>query len=282
MSGNAAAPPEAPAATPPAPIANEKGELRENWIESLDEDLRGESFLGEVKDIQSMARSVVNARKMVGKDKIVVPRTDEEWGEFYKVGGRPDTAADYNLVRPEDFPEEHYNNELASAAMELFHKIGLSKKQADALFEFNNTNALAVIKAAADADEAAFKETEDALYKEWGNAYEERKHLGNVAIEKAVKDDEEFKARLTDKFGNDPDFIRFASNIGGLFAEHGDVAVPGVPTPSDIQAQIDEAMQHPAYKADYAAHGITKKEHQRQVQKVARLFQAQAKARKTG
>jgi hypothetical protein len=272
--------------TPPAPLVDENGVLREGWLEKLDEDLRGESYLKEVKDVQGMARSVINARRMVGRDKIAIPTTDEEWNVFHKVGGRPDTVADYNLVKPEDFPEEHYSQDLANAAMELFHKIGISKKQAEALFEFNNNNALVALKAKQDADAASYKEVEDALYKDWGNAYEQNKHLGNVAIEQAVTKDgkvnEELKVRLVEKFGNDPDFIRAFSNLGAKFAEHGDVAIPGIPTPGDIQAKIDDEMAHKSYSPDYAKHGFTKAQHKAQVEKVYRMREELIKATKTG
>lgn len=271
-----------PTGTPLAPsLADENGVLREGWLEVLEEDLRNESYLQEVKDIQGMARSVVNARRMVGKDKIAIPKTDEEWNEFYKIGGRPDTATDYGFVRPDDFPEEYWNQDYANAAQDIMFKFGASKQLADALRTLNIESTLVGIKAKKDTEEANYKELEEALYREWGNAFEQKKHLGNVAIEKGTNGNEDFRARLVEKFGNEPDFIRFASNLGGKFAEHGDVAIPGVPTPGDIRRKIDEEMAKPSYRADYARHGITKQEHDRQVKLVSRLFQEKAASAKT-
>lgn len=272
-----------PVVTTPVPIIGEDGKFSENWRESLPEDIREEKCLQTFGDIQGMSKSLVHALRTVGKDKIVIPQTDEEWSEFHKVGGRPDTAADYNLVRPEDFPEEHYSPELATTAMELFHKIGLSKTQADALFAFNNNTVLARLQTKKDTDAAARVELETALNQEWGNAFQQKKHLGNVAVEKGTAGDEEFRARLTGKFGDDPDFIRFASNLGSKFAEHGDIAVPtGIPTPADMQAKIDEEMTKPSYQTDYAKHGFTKAQHKAQVDKVYRLRQELIASTKTG
>lgn len=284
--------------TIPAPIVAADGNFAENWPKMLtDQSLHDDKTLETFKNVESLAKSYVHVRKQVPMNKVVIPNeasTDEEWGEFHKAGGRPDTAADYNYVRPEALPEEHWNQDFANAAQEILFKGGASKKLADALLELNVQTTLATLKAKGEAEEAAVKEIEEALYRDWGKAFEQKKHLGNVAIQQGVTKmervgtethevvDEEFKARLTDKFGNDPDFIRYSSNLGAKFAEHGDISVPGVPTPGDIQTQIDNEVANPAYSADYAAKGFTKQQHQAQVQKVSRLFQEKAAATKTG
>lgn len=278
------APPETPPVIPPEPttllpLADADGKLRDNWLESLDEKYRDEPYLKEVKNVQSMASSVVSARKMVGADVIKIPREgagDEELEAWHKAGGRPDTAADYNIVRPEDFPEEHWKAELALAAQDIFHKIGLNSKQAEAIVAFNNANILTAIKTQNDAIEANRQEIKDGLYKDWGAAYEAKKHQGNYAVEKGTGGDEEFKARLCAKFGDDPDFIRFTSNLGGKFAEHGDIVESHIPTPGDIQAEINKEMQTEAYKSGrHPGHKVS-------VQKVSRLFQEKNKVTPTG
>lgn len=274
-SGSAVASPETPVAPETAPLIDSEGNLREGWTSILDEDLRDESYLKEAKTLQGMARSVVSARGMVGKDKIPIPTeasSEADWDTFYTAGGKPQTATDYGLARPEELPEEFYNEELATAAQDLFHKIGLNKKQADALFAFNNNNVIAQLTKNVQDGELSMNELKDGLYKDWGNAFEQKKHLGNVAVEQGTNGDGEFKERLTQKFGNDPDFIRFASNLGSKFQEAGSVKVDAIPTPGDIQEQIDAAQGNPAYGADFAKHGFTKAQHKQQVNLVQQLF----------
>jgi hypothetical protein len=114
--------------------------------------------------------------------------------------------------------------------------------------------------------ESTQKELVAGLQREWGRAYEQNVHLGNVAIEEGVKGNDEFKERLTKKFGNDPDFIRFASNLGSKFAESKMIDT-SIPTPMDIQEKINEMMQTDAYmNRNNPNHKIT-------VEKVQRLFQ---------
>lgn len=283
--------------TPPAPLVDDKGVLREGWQEILPEDLREEPYLKEVKNLEGISRSVVSARKMVGANKMTIPTeasSEEEWDNYHKIGGRPDTAADYNYVRPEALPEEHWNQDFANAAQEILFKGGASKKLADALLELNVQTTIATLKAKVEAEQTAYKEAEIAWHKECGNAIEQKTHLGNIAIDQGVRKtervgteshevvDEEFRARLTEKFGNDIDFVKFTSNLGSKFAEHGDIAAPGVPTPGDIQTQIDNEMASKAYGTDYTKHGFTKAQHEAQVKKVSRLFDEKAAATKTG
>ena len=280
-----AEPPVAPPAAPPIPLVNSDGELKEGWRETLPEDIRGDKVFDRVSNFEGIMKSLSSAEKAFGKDKIVKPNeasSDVEWDAYYAAGGRPDTAADYNLTRPEELPEEHYSQELATAAQELFHKIGLSQKQADALFAFNNSNVIAVL--AKNAQDAELESTtlKNGLYAKWGNAYEQRKHLGNAAVESGTVGDVEFKERLLGKFGNDPDFIEYSANLGAKFQEAGSPVVTAIPTPGDIQEQINTEQANKAYGIDYAKHGFTKQQHKAQVAKVQLLFQERDKHLKTG
>lgn len=276
----------ATAVQPTPPLVNADGELREGWRDSLPEDIRADKVFDRVSNWEGMAKTLASAEKMIGRNKVAVPNeaSDEaEWDAFYLAGGRPDTAADYGFTRPEELAEEYYSEERSKKYMELFHKIGLSKKQAQAIFDTHNADIVAHLALNKQNAELEMETLKNGLALDWGNAYEQKKHLGNVAVEQGVNGDEEFKVRLTNKFGNDPDFIRFAANVGSRFVEHGAVDTSKlIPTPGDIQAQIDEEVAKPVYGADYAKHGFTKAQHQAQVAKVSALFQQKVKSTKTG
>lgn len=266
--------------TVPVSMIGEDGNFVEGWQKMLkDETLHEDKTLQQLKNIDNLAKSYVHVRKQVPLDKMAIPNentTDEEWESWHTAGGRPPTAADFNIARPDDFPEENWNNDIALAAQDLFHKIGLNTKQVAAITEFNNANIMAAIKVQNDAIIANRQEIKDGLFKDWGAAYPQKEHQGNYAIEKGTGGDAEFKARLTAKFGDDPDFIRFASNIGGKFAEHGDIVDSHIATPGDIQAEIDKEMQTEAYKSRKHPG------HKASVKKVSQLFQEKSKVTPTG
>lgn len=266
---------EAQNSNAPTSIIGEDGNFVKNWQTLLkDESLHEDKTLGTIKNPESLAKSYVHVRKQVPLDKIAKPTEnygDEDWNQWYEAGGRPPTAADYNIQKPEEFPEEHWNKELMTNAQEVFHKIGLNQKQAKELMSWYNQTSLSAIQAEAQNNETQVREVEDALHREWGAAFSEKVRIGNLAVEKAVTDkngrvDEEYKIRLLDKINRDPDLIKMTSNLGGKFIEAG-APMPGIPTPGDIQNRINEEMAKPAYCT--AAHP----DHKRQVQLVQRLFQ---------
>lgn len=252
---------DTPVVDAPTPeLFGEDGNFTENWTHTLkNEALHDDPTLKTIRNMDALASVTVNTKSMVGKNTIAIPTdasTELEWEEYHKAGGRPETAADYNLTRPEDLPEEHWNQDYANGIQDILFKFGGSERLAGALFEFDN-NFKATLRAQRIQDEElATTELKNGLYTEWGNAYEQRLHLGNIAIEqgvsKVVNDatvvDEELKARVIKKYGNDPDLIRVLSNLGSKFIEHGLADTSKlIPTPSDLQSQIDEIQANPLY-----------------------------------
>lgn len=266
--------------TTPTSLIGENGNFVKDWHKLLkDESLHDDKTLPNFKEVESLAKSYVHVRKQVPLDKMAIPNensTDDDWEKWYEAGGRPPTAVDYALARPKEFPEEYWSDERANKWMERFHKVGLNPKQVKYLFDENNADILEAIKAQNDLIIANRQEVKDGLYKDWGAAYESKKHQGNYAIEKGTEGDPEFKARLLAKFGDDPDFIRYSSNLGGKFAEHGDIVESHAQTPDDIQAEIDKEMHTEAYQKR------THPGHKAAMKRVSMLFQEKNKVTPTG
>ncbi len=238
------------------------GVLNEGWQGTLEEGLREEKSLLSFKSVGDLAKSFVTTKKMVGANVIPIPTdisTEGEWQEFHKAGGRPETVADYNLKAPEGFPEEALEKVFPKARMEAwqerFFKGGVSKSAADHFIaEFAN-DMIADIQAMSQSKETEKAELTNGLATEWGAAFEQKKHLGNIAMNEAASSmvggqlvvNEEFKARLVKKAGNDPDIIRAFANLGEKFAEGKPPGFAAVPTPSVYQDQIDTLMADPLY-----------------------------------
>lgn len=236
------------AETTPTPFVNGDGTFVGNWTNGLEEDVKSEKGLGLFKNVKDLAKSYVNARRMIGKDKIAVPNeksTPAEWEEFYKAGGRPETSADYKLDYPKDMPTPEVP-ELRKAWIDAAHKMGYSKKQAAGAYEFYNSLVKQAVLQQQQTEELAQKEANENLHTVWGKAYEQRIHYGNVAIEQGTAGNEELKEKVIEKFGNDPDFIQFVSNLGDKFAEHKTIS-PNIPTPGDLMTRINDLMHSDAY-----------------------------------
>jgi len=247
----AADPPAVPAA--PASPFNADGTFVENWHTMAPdgyEELREDKTLPRLKNPWDMARSYVQVRKQVPLDKMPRPNenfSEQDWGEFHKAGGRPDTAGDYNIKRPDEIPEELMPKEIVEGFQELFHKIGLSKKQSDALTAYNNEKTIEAIQDMAQKEEQEGIAVWDAIHKEWGRAFDQNVHRGNVAIHAGSNGDEGLEQRLLAKANKDPDLLKLVSNLGGKFTENTPFESSSVPTPSDLQTQIAKLRADPRY-----------------------------------
>lgn len=232
------------------------GVLNEGWRGTLEEELREDKSLMSFKSVGDLAKSFVNTKRMVGANVIPIPTdasTEGEWQEYHKAGGRPETVADYNLGVPEGFPEDIKAQVFPEGRIEKwqerFFKGGISKKAADAFIAEFAQDILADYKSIKQTEELAMSELKSGLVTDWGAAFEQNKHLGNMAIEEGTSGDDEFKARIVEKFGNDPDFVRYSANLGSKFAEGKPPGFAAIPTPNDYQDQIETLMADPLYTA---------------------------------
>lgn len=269
---NSPNPAPAPDPSPqPAPVAlvNHEGALRENWRETLPEGIRDKKVFDRVKDFPGAMTSLAHFESMVGADTMVRPSEssgDDAWNEYFKVGGRPDTAAEYGFERPKDFPEEHYSQERAVKAAEMLHAAGASSKLAKAIFEWHHADISAQLKDQATNAGLAFDELKTNLISDWGNSYEAKTHIGNAALEKGFElsksTDPEFKERIIEKVNKDPDLLRFFGDFGALVQESQGIDLPtnANETPADLDEQLGELMAtdafnnkiHPQHKAAMA------------------------------
>jgi len=142
---------------------------------------------------------------------------------------------------------------------------------------------LAEIKEYNDSLIAYQKESKDSLFKRWGAAYDQRIHKGNFAVTKGTAGDDELKERLLNlplegggRLGDNPDFLEYNANLGGKFAEHEDIVGKTIPTPDDIQAEINKEMAKPAYT------DRNHPDHKACVKRVSLLFQEKNKVTPTG
>ena len=88
----------------------------------------------------------------------------------------------------------------------------------------------------------------------------------------AVDGDAEFQNTITQKYGNDYDFIRLMSNLGAKFSEH-KIPTSGehvTKTPAEHQTAIDDATANPAFMD--RAHP----QHKQAVETVTRLYKQKA------
>ena len=230
-------------------IVNQDGSFGENWRNALPEDIRGEECWDVVTDFGNMAKQFVNQRKAIGKDKVVLPganATPEEKATFYDSIGRPKTPQDYKVDVPDEMAE-FYTPEVMDEQAKLAHEIGATNEQFAAYMQKSMERDAQLLQQQVDAQKQAVQSAEDSLRKEFGAAYDQRIHVANRLVSEALPN-EESQMAFIEKFGSDPDFIRFASVVGSRLVESKAlVAELSTDTPGEAQKKIDSLMATPGY-----------------------------------
>jgi hypothetical protein len=170
--------PEAPPSVPPPTLLAEP-EPAGDWKEQLPTELREHHSLQNISDVGTLAKTMIHAQSMVGAEKIAVPgkwATDDDWTDVYNKLGRPDDATGYEF----DFGDADTDTEFVDGFRSVAHEVGLSDRQAQKLAGWYMDTMAQNSPEAMETDvEAAKAETEAALRKEFGRAFDDRLALGD-------------------------------------------------------------------------------------------------------
>jgi hypothetical protein len=243
-----------------------RDELQKDWQDSLSDDLKENETLKGITTVSGMAKMLVNAEGMVGKDKVVMPSedaTDEELEVFYTKLGRPAKDTDYDLTLPE---EVKYADEDIKAFRGFAHKIGLSAAHTKALFEWHTGLSIESAKTESIKQAEALQTVEGTLKKDWGTAYDQKKNIALRAIRTFA--DADSVVALEEGLGNDPRMVKMFNAIGAAISEDklkGDVQVY---TPVENQSAINAILadlKHPYHNKNAPGHT-------RAVEKMSKLY----------
>ena len=233
------------------------------FLDSLPEDLRGEPSLRTFTDPASLAKSYVNAQRMIGADKIPKPGkswTDDQYNEFYNSIGRPDSADAYELNLGEGM-----NDDAISGLKQAMWEAGLQPRQVDRIAKFITESGEVSKTEAQSRAESAVYESEQVLRQEFGQAYEQRIGMAQSAArtllgEKGVDMFGEVELSDGRMLGDHPEVIKMFSALADQIGEDNLVGEPTelIMTPEEAQRQLKEVMrqdgpyldaQHPEHDA---------------------------------
>lgn len=208
-----------------------------DWKTDLPEDLANDPNMQHITSVEAMAKSYINAQKMVGAEKIAIPgqwATEDDWSSVYNKLGRPEAPGDYDLTLPDEA-----NDEFINWFKETSHGAGLSEKQAQqfatAYAEFMDT--------ATVFDDATIEqkrtEAEQAMRQEIGRDFDVKlKQVNNLMSEFDVPDLSEQLMADGSLLGDNPDMMRFFFQINDYLREQiGEDRLPG----SDSRPGVSEA-----------------------------------------
>lgn len=237
--------PAAPVLETPAEVA--QGGSGNDFLQMIPEELREHPSLSPIKDVENLARSYVNAQRLIGADKIPLPvnPSEEDLDRIYDRLGRPESPDGYGIKGDGVVLTEQE----AANFSDISHKLRLTPQQAEGIMEYYRS---AVEQASTGVEQQAEQqrgETEANLRREWGLAFDQKVEAA-ARVAQDFAGPEILQLRLDDgtMVGNHPEFIKAFAKIADfrqtVTSEDTVSEMPqsNVLTPQNAQAEIDAIM----------------------------------------
>ncbi len=225
------------------------GAAEPTWRDNLGAGLSDNPSLEKFSDVASLAKSYLNAEKMIGRDKIPMPQTAEEFTSVFKRLGMPDTADEYKLTPPKDIPAGfNYPPEAEKDFRNMVHDLELTQAQAEKLY---NNIWVSQLKNFAGHNESVSHMKADCnktLEQAWGNDVEPQMNIAMQAAEKLFSP--ETVEMMKETFGNSASLLMDLNKLGTNLVEDGVLTGAGANTgitPQQLVHKVEELMGHPAY-----------------------------------
>ena len=228
-----------PTATP-STVSN--GDTPVSWKSSISEEFRNDPNIEKFTEIDALAKSYINATRMIGQDKVAVPNknsTEDQWNEVYSKLGRPETADKYAFdVESETLP---FDEGAVKSFAEQSHKLGLNNTQAQGILEFYKNNMETSAQQATVNTETAQAQAETELRAEWGKEFDNNVSKAS-ALAKANMNPEILDLQMQDgtRIGDHPEIIKGFAKIAGMLSEDKLVSTESesVNSIKDLQSEI--------------------------------------------
>lgn len=196
-----------------------------------------------------------NLEKLVGAKALALPKDEndvEGFNRVYDALGRPKSPAEYKLPVPEGTDPT-----FAKAAADVFHKAGVSTKQAQAVATWWNGQMADAAKKAEESFQTNSAQAMQKLEATWGGAYKERVETASRAVRQfgiTAEHADKLERALGTEF-----FMDFMWRIGHAIGEHGGAAglegqkpgAGGALTPDQAKAEIARLRGDPEWVKAY-------------------------------
>ena len=231
-----------PTATPSTVAKSDTPITPSSWKESISEEFRSDPSIEKFTEIDALAKSYINATKMIGQDKVVIPTnnsTEDQWNEVYSKLGRPESADKYSLDATSEIVQ--MDDSAIKSFAEQSHKLGLNNKQAQGILEYYKNNMEGTAQQSRIDTETAQTQAEQQLRQEWGRDFEGKvKQAGALAKANINSDVLDMQLQDGTRVGDHPEIIKGFAKIAGMMSEDKIISTESenVDTMKDIQSEI--------------------------------------------
>ena len=220
------------------------------WKESISETYRNDPNIEKFTEIDALAKSYINATRMIGQDKMIVPNknfTEDQWSEAYAKMGRPEDSEKYSLeVKSDVFA---FDDQAMKSFREQSFKLGLNNEQAQGILEFYKNNVESTDKQSKVDIETSQAQAQNLLRQEWGRDYDANINKAK-SIATANLTPEVLELQLADgtRIGDNIDVIKGFAKIANMMSEDKILSTESenLDRSEDIQSEIDQMMNDKA------------------------------------
>jgi len=226
----------------PRTVAKSDTPIASSWKDSISEEFRKDPSIEKFTEIDALAKSYINATRMIGQDKVVIPNnnsTDDQWSEVYSKLGRPETPDQYKLNIKSDVVS--FDEGAIKSFAEQSHKLGLNNKQAEGILNFYKNNMEGSAQQSRINTETAQVQSEQQLRQEWGRDFDGKVKLAG-ALAKANINPEVLDMQLQNgtRVGDHPEIIKGFAKIASMLSEDKMISTESenVDTMKDLEHEI--------------------------------------------
>lgn len=155
--------------TPAAPLMDEQGAFTPGWFSRFEELQPYAASLAKFRRPEALAKSYASLERMKGYPD---PADATRMAAFRAAVGLPAEAADFAIARPEDTPDEIWNDQLAGALSQVAYEYGVPPKAMEALAARYSEEGRRFVADCHRREGAAIAAADATLQQEWGSAYE--------------------------------------------------------------------------------------------------------------
>ncbi len=192
------------------------------WVRNLelDDAIKADPSLKPIQDINNLAKSYVNAQKMIGADKIVIPgkhATEDDWKEVFRKLGNPESLDDYD-PGVETKLDTEFDKEFFDAFRAKAHASGVLPQQAKQLYDWFDGHMTNILEQQNKQSDEFVEQGLSELKKEWGDSWDKNVSLAQHAVQELGGNN--LREYLVETgLANDPMLIQVFSKVGQMYGE---------------------------------------------------------------
>lgn len=233
-----------------------------SWKEALPDGIRSHPSLASLESVENLAKSWVNAQKLIGKEKLPLPSGPEDkegWNMVFSRLGRPEKAESYEIDKTKVPAEIPIDDNLLTSLKAQAHALGFNPSQMQGLFDWWIDTEKGILAETLSLDKQERETAEAALRQEWGSAYDQNVKLATTLISKFGGN--AAQELLSSSFANDSKVIKLLASIGKAMSEDTDLLGEFTPilSPAEAQIEINKIQgdrNHPYYKKGHPEHQV--------------------------